>query len=170
MAKLISPNESPMVIVPPLIFLAGPIRSAPKWHKEAIEYLVSKEENFTIASPHRPGGKIFPSKKFPRQREWERHYLKIAKKDGCVMFWLPGEEEHDCNKVYGAMSRFELGQMFTYFELDNSTNFCIGSDGKFPEIHTIEYDLTLNAPNKKIFSTLEKTCDEALRIALNKCL
>lgn len=43
--------------------------------------------------------------------------------------------------------------------------FCVGSDGKFSELHTIEYDLKLDAPDKKIFKTLEETCIEALRLA-----
>ena len=170
MAKLISPNEFYIAIVLPLIFLAGPIRSAPKWHEKAIDYLFSKNEDVTIASPHRPNEKIIPSSQFPRQRSWERHYIDNAKGYGCVMFWITGSERHDCDKVYGAMSRFELGQLFTYAETNQSTRFCVGSDGNFPELHTIEYDLKLNAPGKKIFNSLEETCNEALRIALNKCL
>jgi hypothetical protein len=167
MQKLISPNEYRMAVVLPLIFLAGPIRSAPKWHETATEYLFSKENDLTVISPHRTGGKVIPSKRFQRQRGWERYYIDIAKDHGCVMFWLPEEEKHNCDKVYGAMSRFELGQIFTYYQLDHNTRFCIGSDGKFPELNTIEYDLKLNAPDKKILSSLEETCNEALRIALN---
>lgn len=172
MGLLISPNEyvDRVDIKNPLIFLAGPIRSAPEWHEFAIEYLFSKEKEITIASPNRIDGKVIKSKEFSRQREWERYYLKTARKEGekgCVMFWLPKEKKNDCGKVYGAMSRFELGQLFTYFELDNSTRFCIGSDGDFQELNTMEDDLEYSAPDKKIFKTLEETCDEALKIALN---
>ena len=81
------------------------------------------------------------------------------------MFWLPGEREHNCDKVYGAMTRVELGELITDYKYDKSTRFCVGTDGKFPEMHTIEYDLQIYAPNMKIFRTLEETCDEAIRIA-----
>lgn len=164
MITIISPNVYVPKIRASPIFLAGPIRSAPEWHKKAIEYLTSREDNLTIISPNRIGEEIIPSSKFSRQREWERYYLDVARKKGCVIFWLPEEEEHNCNKVYGAMSRFELGQMFTYYKLDNSTKFCVGSDGKFPELHTIKYDLFLDSPDKEIFPTLEETCEGALRL------
>lgn len=156
----------------PLIFLAGPIKGAPNWQDEAINILFSKNENLTIVSPRRG---IRPEisrciakgdeEYFPRQRSWERHYLDLASKKGAILFWLPGEVEHNCDKSYGAMTRVEIGQWMTNYRHDNSINFCVGSDNKFSELHTIEYDLKLDAPNKKIYSTLEETCEEAIRLA-----
>ncbi len=102
---------------------------------------------------------------FPRQRAWERHYLDLASKQGAILFWLPGEEHHDCNKVYGAITRMELGQWMTSYKHDNSIRLCIGSDSKFPELHTVQYDLSLDAPDKDIKKTLEETCFEAIRLA-----
>jgi len=84
------------------------------------------------------------------------------------MFWLPNWEVHECDKVYSAMTRFELGQFTTHCRYDKSTRVCIGSDGKFPQLRTIKYDFSLDAPNKPIFPTLEETCLEALRIANTK--
>ncbi len=172
MNELIIPKNYINTLDAPLIFLAGPIRSAPNWQDEAIEFLFSQEPNLIIVSPRR-GIRDNISKYiikgeenyFPRQRAWERHYLDVASKTGCIMFWLPGEEKHDCNKVYGAMTRVELGEWMTNYRHDNSLKFCVGSDGKFSEIDIIEYDLNLDAPDKKIYNSLEKTCAEALRIA-----
>jgi len=48
---------------------------------------------------------------------------------------------------------------------DPEVRFCVGSDGNFPDLHTIAYDLKLDAPDKDIKKTLEETCAEALRIA-----
>lgn len=63
------------------------------------------------------------------------------------------------------MTRIELGQWMTRYKFStDSINFVVGSEGKFPEIDTIAYDLSLDAPEKIIFSTLEETCLEALRI------
>ena len=81
-----------------------------------------------------------------------------------VSLWLPGEESHDCNKVYGAMTRLELGQWMSNYRHNNSIKFCVGSDGKFLELGTIAYDLQLDAPNKMIYETLEETCSEALKL------
>ena len=170
MKKLIIP-KSYVLVETPLIFLAGPIRSAPNWQDVAIKLLFSQKPDLTIVSPRRgireditkylvKGDGNF----FPRQRAWERHYLDIASKTGAILFWLPGEEEHKCEKVYGAMTRVEIGQWMTNYRHDNSVKFCVGSDGNFPELNTIEYDLSIDAPNKKVHDSLESTCNEALQL------
>lgn len=175
MAQLIIPKKYVLELEAPLIFLAGPIKSAPNWQDEAIGFLFSQEENLVIASPRRgirdviapyviPGDETY----FPRQRAWERHYLDMASKTGAILLWLPGEAEHDCKKVYGAMTRVELGQWITRYHFDKNVRFCIGSDGNFPELHTIEFDLKMDAPDKDIKKTLEETCTEAVRLAYHK--
>jgi hypothetical protein len=175
MAKVIIPKTYVKQIDAPPIFLAGPIGSAPNWHDRAIEYLFSKAPELVIASPKRgvrdkiaqyiaTGDESY----FQRQRAWERHYLDIASKTGAIMFWMPGEEKHNCQKVYGAMTRLELGEWITRYNVDKTVRVCFGSDGNFPELHTIVYDLSVDAPDKEIKNTLEKTCDEALRLAFGK--
>jgi hypothetical protein len=175
MGKVIIPKTYVQNIEAPLIFLAGPIISAPNWQDEAIDFLLSKNSDLVIASPRKGiRDKIAPyitqgdENYFPRQRAWERHYLDIASKTGAILFWLPGEAEHNCEKVYGAMTRVEIGQWMTNYRHDNSVRFCVGSDGKFPEIHTIGFDLQLDAPAKKIFSSLKETCAEAVRLAYQR--
>jgi len=175
MAKLIIPKTYVQELGAPLIFLAGPIRSAPNWQDEAINLLFSQEPNLVIASPRRgvrdkiaahiaTGDENY----FPRQRAWERHYLDIASKTGAILFWLPGEAEHDCQKVYGAMTRVEIGQWMTRYNFDKHVRFCVGSDGKFPELNIIEFDLKMDAYDKDIKKTLEETCSEAVRLAHQK--
>lgn len=175
MGNIIIPKTYVRDIKNPLIFLAGPIRSAPNWQDEAIKFLFSKESNLTIASPRRgirediaPFIMKEDEDYFPRQRAWERHYLNIASKTGAILFWLPGELEHNCKKVYGAMTRVELGQWTTRYSFNNKLKLCIGSDGNFQELDTIKYDLSIDAPDKMIFNTLEETCEEALRLAINR--
>ncbi|MDO8511366.1 MAG: hypothetical protein Q7S55_04320, partial [Nanoarchaeota archaeon] len=161
MPKLIIPKTY-VPVKSPLIFLAGPIGSAPNWQDEAINHLFSLDSDLVIASPRRgiresiapyilTGNENF----FHRQRAWERHYLDIASKTGAIMFWLPGEAEHKCEKVYGAMTRLELGQWMTDYRHNPEVRFCVGSDGKFPELDTIKYDLLLDAPDKEIKNSLE---------------
>ena len=177
MGNIILPKTYVANLDAPLIFLAGPIRSAPNWQDEAIEIIFAHNPEVVVASPRRgvrenlekyvlSGDANF----FPRQRAWERHYLDVAGKPeseqgGAVLFWLPGEAEHNCQKVYGAMTRLELGQWMANYRHDPEVRFCVGSDGNFPDLHTIAYDLKLDAPDKDIKKTLEETCAEALRIA-----
>lgn len=172
MRGVIIPNTYAETFDDPLIFLAGPIRSAPNWQDEAIKILFEMTPDLVIASPRRGiRESIAPyvfhgdERHFTRQRGWERHYLDIAAKTGAILFWLPGEEAHDCNKVYGAMTRLELGQWMTNYKYNNDVHFCIGSDGKFPELNTIRYDIYLDAQDKEVKTTLEDTCQEALQLA-----
>ena len=155
----------------PLIFLAGPIKSAPNWQEEAVELLFSKERNLTIASPRseiRKSNSYLAWRDnyiFSRQREWEWYCMDIASKKGVLLFWLPGEEKHHCDKPYAAITRMELGQWMTRYKQDNSLKLCFGGERSFPEMRTIKYDLSLHAPDMKIHTTLKETCDEALRLA-----
>mgnify|MGYP001583684757 FL=1 len=132
MVKLIIPKTYVQELVLPLIFLAGPIRSAPNWQNEAIDLLFSQKPNLVIASPRRGvRDKIAPyiitgdETYFSRQRAWERHYLDIASKTGAILFWLPCEVEHDCQKVYGAMTRVEIGQWMTDYKHDKMCAFVL---------------------------------------------
>ena len=71
---------------------------------------------------------------FERQRKWERHYLKIASKNGCIMFWLPKEEEDIAGNVYGDMTRFELGQWANEYTRNSSINLYIGMKRHFQKL------------------------------------
>ena len=171
MSRIILPKTY-VGINKPLIFLAGPIRSAPNWQDEAIDILFAIEKDILVASPRRGTKNSLQEyvvkgeeDHFPRQRAWERHYLPIASKNGAIMFWLPGEEKHDCKKVYGAMTRIELGQWMTRYSLDNRHRVCVGGDGNFPEFDTICYDLSKDMEYIEIHDKLEDTCREALRLS-----
>jgi len=173
MNKLIIPKIYVKDLDAPLIFLAGPIRSAPNWQDEAVKILSEHESNLIIVSPRRGIRKEISKyiiegneNYFPRQRAWERHYLDIASKKGAILFWLPRRKSLFSRKVYGAMTRVELGEWMTNYRYDNSVRFCIGSDGKFSELDTIKYDLSLDAP-RRITNTLEETCAEAVKLAYN---
>jgi len=172
MASLIIPKTYVEQINKPVIFLAGPIKGASNWQDKAILYLISKDPDVILVSPRRGiRDEIAPyiikgnETHFQRQRMWERYYLECASKKGAIMFWFPGEIEHDCNKSYGAMTRFESGMILGWYKYDKSIEFCLGSDGKFSELDTMLVDFKLDAPEKRVFPTLEQTCDEALRIA-----
>lgn len=172
MNSLILPNTYIENIDTPLIYLAGPIRSAPDWQGEAIELLFSKKRDLTIASPRMGIEKSLSpylewggENHFSSQREWEWYYMDLASKKGSILFWLPGEEKHHCDKAYAAVTRLELGQWMTRYKFDNSLNMCFGGENVFPEIYITKYDLELHAPDKKVYKTLKETCDEALRLA-----
>ena len=160
----------------PIIYLAGPILNAPEWQDEASLYILKKEPNIIIATP-RSGIRdtIQPyiiteeqdKTKFPRQVAWEKEHLTIASRTGAILFWLPEQKKQldEEEKVYGALTRVEIGQWMTEYKHDPRIHICFGTDGKFSEIDQIQWYLQQYAPDKKIHATLEETCDEAIRIA-----
>jgi hypothetical protein len=174
MGRVIIPKTYVKDIALPLIFLAGPIRSAPNWQDQAIELLFSRDPDLVIASPRRGArDKIAPyiaegdESYFPRQRAWEWYYMNKAAENGCILFWLPKEAEHHCDKSYAFMTSNEFGHWTAYRQLGQKVNLAIGTDGKFTEWHTLEYDLKVKCPDlvPKVKNTLEQTCDEAIRLA-----
>jgi hypothetical protein len=174
MTKLILPKNY-VEVDAPLIFLAGPIKGAPEWHDETMNFISEKAPELTSACPYMREPKENLKQyvvngdwsRFTRNRMWERHYLDIASKKGAIMFWLPGEVNHKCEKSYGSMTRLEFGECLSDYRNDNSHSFCVGSDGKFSDLQQLLYDMSLDAPDKKMFFSLEETCDEAIKLARN---
>lgn len=159
----------------PVVFLAGPIRNAPKWQNEAIKMFIEKGKELFIASPRREVGsdliefteKDNPSnyQQFDRQRAWEQYYLYSASKNGCIIFYLPKEaEKEDLNKVYGHITMMELGEWIARCKENPEINLIIGTDGEFPEWSTIEYEIKTEIPNTPICNSLEETIETAINL------
>jgi len=120
----------------PLIFLAGPIQGAPKWHNKAIKIIQDINLDINIASPSKKVDRIYLKQNQERfkhsanqeeweQVDWETFYLNRAAQKGAIMFWFPNEETHYCERAYAQTSRFELGEWNTKCKQGGS-NIVIG--------------------------------------------
>ena len=78
---------------------------------------------------------------------------------------MRGGGEQRGGKFGGAMTRIELCQWMTRYALDSAIRLAVGTDGNFSEFHTIQYDLSLDAPNLEIKKSLLETCQEAIHVA-----
>jgi len=162
----------------PVIFLAGPIRNAPKWQEEAVRIFLKRNESVFVASPTRELShdlmkfveKDDPSKyqTFERQRAWEQNYLYAASKKGCIIFYLPKEmeEKEFPEKLYSHITMMELGEWIARRKENEGINLVIATDGDFPEWSTIHYELKTEIPNVPVCKSLE----EAIGIAINLCV
>ena len=160
----------------PIIFSAGPIRNAPPWHSLAIRYILEKDPEVFFACP---AWKIdsdlvrFIEKDksvyelFLRQRAWEQHYMYRAAESGCIFFWLCGEapEKEFEGKVYSHITMMELGKWIERKKLLPQTRLVIGTDGRFPEWSTIDFEIGTELPTFRICSSLKETVEAALRMA-----
>lgn len=160
-------------IVPrqPVLFLAGPIRNAPKWHEEAIRHALVANTNTFVAVPIRSVPDDIHVlndpyiETFERQRAWELYYLKKAKKEGCIVFWLPKEADvkEFADKIYAHITMMELGTALANKTNSPGMKLVIGTDGEFPEWRTILLDIE-TIGNIPVCYTLEDTINTALKL------
>ncbi len=147
-----------------IVFLAGPIQGADDWQSRAIELLcASQTEDIYIANPRRPTFDKLSEREYEEQVEWEHRYLNLAGSSGVVMFWLAREATHDCSRAYAQTTRFELGEAVA--------NHCamgdyvvIGIEEGFSGARYVRKTIASKSPDIPIFSSLEETCREALRM------
>ena len=163
----------------PILFAAGPIRNAPEWHSEAIRIVRQRNQPIFLACPaHQIAKELLDLVEtdrpeyevFPRQRAWEQYYMYLAAQHGCIFFWLcieaPVREFPD--KVYAHITMLELGKWIERKKVFPETRLVIGTDGKFPEWSTIEYEIKTELPGLPIHYSLKETVDAALTIAMKE--
>lgn len=160
-----------------VLFLAGPIRNALKWHDIAIRFIVSYRFGwplFIVAPIHKTEkyseilvDDSMSAPVFERQRAWELHYLELAAKKGCTVFWLSNPApfpEHE-GKVYAHITMMELGNAVERKRHEGDAfNLVVGVDNNFPEWETIKLDLDTKAPSVPICYTLEDTIKSAIKL------
>lgn len=165
----------PKVYVPDIkekiIFLAGPIKGAPKWQDKAIRIIHSQNPQIYLASPSKHLREEYlqsalkgDETKFPRQLNWERYYLELTSERGSIMFWLPKEESHFYDRAYARDTRGELGEWRGRLVYNSNIRLAIGGEELFDGLDVIKRNFTSLFPKMKFFSTLEETCAEAVRL------
>ena len=168
--NLILPETYVKDVNGPLVFLAGPIKGGGMWQDSAIEFIYSTDTDLYIASPHQKQGKykrdsMQSDQSFETQLQWERHYLRQAARNGAILFWLPKESGHSRDYIYAETTRRELGEWTTRYQLEDGIRLVIGGEEEFSGFDNIRRNLAEDCPNLSIYSTLEGTCKEAVRLS-----
>jgi len=157
-AQLILPNTF-LETELPVIFLAGPITSAPNWQETAIKYLLSNKSDIVVASPRRQTreGKPldFTDEMFDEQVDWETYYLNKAAKNGTILFWLAKEAIPHPQRSYAQTTRFELAEWKTKYQ-QQKFNLCLGIENGFTGAKYIKRRFAQDCPEIVIFDNLEK--------------
>ncbi|MEK6899750.1 MAG: nucleoside 2-deoxyribosyltransferase domain-containing protein [Nanoarchaeota archaeon] len=153
----------------PLIFLAGPIQGAYRWQDDAIRIISQSAPELNIASPRRSSERShdgnFSTEMYAEQVDWETCHLRRAGKDGVILFWLAKESEHLCDRAYAQTTRFELAEWKMRHERDGA-NLVIGIESGFTGAKYIKRRFSQDCPEVSICSTLEATCEEAVRYVM----
>lgn len=157
MTRIIRPLEYTRQIWP-AVFLAGPILGVDDWQSYAIDYMKNLSN---VICPRRLDFTCFD---LEEQVNWEQFYLTQIledRKKGVVMFWCPIEQYHDCKNPYAKQTRFEFGEAVFGIKYLGS-KVVVGIENGFAGEK--EFRIIFKKYDVNIQSTLEDTCDEALRI------
>ena len=159
----------------PVIFLAGPIRGGDDWQYRFIKEIEKDFKKGTIVNPVRYEGDhpLFSVKEkgeenhFESQTLWERYYLDVASRRGCVTFFLPVESKINPRTTglpYARDTYGELGEWRGRKMSNNNISLVVGGDSEFPGIDVIEKNFKYAFGDFKIQKSLEDTVRETLKV------
>lgn len=145
----------------PTIFLAGPIQGALDWQTSATKIIQELSPKANIANPRREylDGEFV----YEKQVDWETHFLNIAAKTGVILFWLAKEHSHNPERAYAQTTRFELAEWKVKHERDG-VKLAIGIEPGFSNERYIRRRFGQDCPGVTVSSTLETTCENAVRL------
>ncbi|MBX9623749.1 MAG: nucleoside 2-deoxyribosyltransferase domain-containing protein [Gemmataceae bacterium] len=157
---LISPPDYPTVDGP-LVFLAGPIQSAPDWQAVAAGLLHAARPDLAIANPRR----AYPPGTFgyAAQVDWETHHLRRAAADGVILFWLAREADHRCDRAYAQTTRFELAEWMVRHERDG-VKLVIGIEDGLSGARYVRRRFGQDCPAVPLCDSLDETCRTAVQV------
>mgnify|MGYP000063490190 CR=1 FL=1 len=160
----------------PVFFLAGPVQGASDWHTVFCKEIQKQmgTQDFYVAIPKRyrkdPDGFVKQNQDKPTafwdtQNAWERHYMEIASKSGCLIFWLPVEDEgcpRDDGCPYAMTTRGEIGEWRGRYMHDRSIKIVVGADNRFKGLRTIHENFLAIDYNFPIYESIKETIAAAI--------
>lgn len=163
----------------PIFFLAGPVRGGDDWQYKAVQLLEEKmgKREFYVAIPYyvailpethpllnikAKGDETF----FERQLNWERYYLDLASKQGCIIFWLPEESKTNPRiggGPYATDTRGELGEWRGMLMNNKELRVVVGGEVGFEGFDVLSRNFKLGVDQDFVISaTLADTVDNAI--------
>lgn len=115
-----------------LYFLAGPIKGARDWQKDAVAYLdlIAPRQALHIANPRRDVmAEDFNDDLYEEQTAWEDRGRLRAAQNGGLIFWLAARDysiEYDEKRSYAQTTRFEFGEAIGLLLCESLVNISLG--------------------------------------------
>lgn len=178
-----------------VFFLAGPIKGAGDWQKEVIKVLQkhvdrldcrgsvyvicpseyqSTHELYPLRVTGIPDGSYTEEQKMiTRSRtDWERHYLEVASRLGCIVFWLGQEDKNNPRKkedgpyardTYGELGEWRARIFYEREHNNTQINLVLGAHPDFPGLTQIERNFKRMVDEDfQISSSIDGTIKRAL--------
>jgi hypothetical protein len=152
----------------PLLFLAGPIRSARDWQQDAIEQISALVPKLWVASPRRVEGIELDAQldddEYTAQVNWENHHRHLAANYGVTLFWLAREDRHICRRAFAQTTRYELPETVAWHRYEGA-RVVIGIEEGFSGARYIRRRVS-EYPGIALLDNLHETCLEAVSHAV----
>lgn len=162
----------------PIFFLAGSVAGGDDWQYRMCQSLQKRlKEDFFVAIPCRYDAdhplQAFRAedmdRPFDRQLAWERHYLGLASRKGCIIFWLPCESQSSPRAdglPYAMDTRGELGEWRGRLMYDKTLKAVVGAEAGFPGLDVIQrnFNLALSC-DFPIYGSMEETVNASVKMA-----
>jgi hypothetical protein len=157
----------------PFFFLAGPVLGGGGWQEKCCEEIKKYFHRFYVALPCRyqadhPFYKVRMKgmeAHFHRQLAWERYYLDLASREGCIIFWLPLESRASPRTdglPYAMDTRGELGEWRARLMQNRKLRVVVGAETGFPGLSQIEYNFKDSIGSFDIYPSLATTVEAAV--------
>lgn len=163
----------------PVFFLAGPVRGGDDWQYKTTQLLQEQmgDTEFYVAIPYYL--KVLPDEHplfkikaegddsfFERQLNWERHYIDLASKQGCLIFWLPEESKTNPRiggGPYATDTRGELGEWRGLLMNNKNLHVVVGGEEGFDgfDVLSRNFKLAIDA-DFPIYNSLFETVAAAI--------
>ncbi len=153
-----------------IIYLGGPVASAPDWHTEAIAVIHDIDPEVIVASPKRLILTGFDMKEWYSECDWIKYHMDLTGRHskGVIMFWCAAQElSCNANGSYAQSTRFEIGKWFTriYENPDKWPGKVImGMEHGFSGARYVDFDLKKDYGVEIFWGDLKEFCIRALEI------
>ena len=167
----------------PFFYLAGPVVGGGDWQQRMCRALDLERSDSTIVVPtrwdeHHPlaayflPGDLGKEKHFPRQLDFEIHYLDMAAKywSSCVVFWLGVQKEARPVELgpYGRDTYGEVGEFRGRMMHNPTLRIVIGAEENFSGLDVIERNFRKRLGSDfPFYRTMEETAAAALKKAMH---
>ena len=94
--------------------------------------------------------------------DWKTFYSRRAAREGCILFWIPKEQELNDNLFY-----YELGEWRVLHKWKGS-KVVVGMEAGFVDEKYLKTRLSQDCPSIPLCSSLEQTCKEAIKAVMKK--
>ncbi|MFZ5391401.1 MAG: hypothetical protein ACOZAJ_03960 [Patescibacteria group bacterium] len=152
-----------------VIYLGGPVKSAPDWHSEAIKIIHNKNPEIIIISPKKLILSGFDMDEWYKECDWIKYHMDLTGRHskGVIMFWGAAMQNCANNGSYAQSTRFEIGKWFARVHENPKKwpgKIVAGIEHGFSGARYVDFDLKKDYGVEIFWGDLKEFCHKTLEI------